>query len=482
MEHPFYSLWRFCIGLGLAMCYFVVIPYSNVSFAQTWETAANHRGDDRYFLPPYPVVFVAARINEEPNGGGLDGKYHIGTDVLSANNPDRDNHLWIILPSGQVKKLFPLDTHQQAGLIDTPAGQLDKGSVVEPNVSEDGTKVYFSYFHDTTFESSFSYSLHRLPLKGADLYVMDLDALLTNNNEDPSNLPVQRLTFRVYDAQGKQTDEDKYKDAMNQPLANNTAPNDWGTVYMHGAEMRTATGLKLVYASDERRVKNSNQEMAIGHANHNFNLHIADLASDGSLTNPRQFHYYTTTSVISPSPLRNGIAFSYQSSTAAARNWHIQGSNSAGRWYPIIGYGTNPELFHLGGFCVKTKGSNTGDYFVVTRYYNANNEGFGALWAQNLSQISLNTYDKQTYWGILPQQVGSYKVTTGVNSNDYPAPKVGGQYVGKMTSPRCGQPDELFMAYTPTSANGRLLDDEGEQRYLPLLYCLSPQPGPLSSA
>ena len=359
MEYPNRVFIQTFLFLFFPFITLAVISLPTVLGAQTWETAANHPGDDQYFLPPYPVVFVAARINEEPSGTGLDGKYHIGTDVLSANNPDRDNHLWILLPSGQVKKLFPLNAHQQAGLIDTPPGQLDKGSVVEPNVSEDGTKVYFSYFHDTTFESSFSYGLNRLPLKGADLYAMDLESLLTNNNEDPATLPVQRLTFREYDAQGKQTDEDKYKDAMNQPLANNTAPNDWGTVYMHATEMRTATGLKLVYASDERRVKNSNQEMAIGHANHNFNLHMADLASDGSLTNPRQFHYYTTTSVMSPSPLRNGIAFSYQSSTAAARNWHIQGSNSAGRWFPIIGFGTNPELFHLGGFCVKTKGANT---------------------------------------------------------------------------------------------------------------------------
>ena len=300
MPTHLHFVWRFSFGLLLLLISFSLIQFSNVGRAQTWETAANHRGDDQYFLPPYPVVFVAARINEEPNGGGLDGKYHIGTDVLSANNPDRDNHLWILLPSGQVKKLFPLNSHQQAGLIDTPSGQLDKGSVVEPNVSEDGTKVYFSYFHDTTFESSFSFGLNRLPLKGADLYSMNLGPLLADNNEDPANLPVQRLTFREYDAQGKQTDEDKYKNAMNQPLANNTAPNDWGTVYMHAVEMRTATGLKVVYASDERRVKNSNQEMAIGHANHNFNLHIADLASDGGLTNPRQFHYYTTTSVMSP--------------------------------------------------------------------------------------------------------------------------------------------------------------------------------------
>ncbi|MGB0909067.1 MAG: hypothetical protein ACPGYT_01795 [Nitrospirales bacterium] len=379
------SLTRLLLCIAVTMWGLIVM--TSMALAQTWETALQHQGDDRYFQPSYPVVFVAARINEEASGSGLDGKYHIGTDVLSANNPDRDNHLWILLPSGEVKKLFPLNQHEQDGLIDTPIGQLDKGSVIEPNVSEDGTKIYFSYFHDTTFESSFSYSLHRLPLKGADLYMIDLTSLLANSKEDPANLPVTRLTSREYDAQGKQTDMDKYKDAMNQTLANDTGPNDWGTVYMHAVEMRTATGLQLVYVSDERRAKNSNKEMALGHANHNFNLHIADITSDGGIKNSRQFQYYTTTSVVSPSPLRNGLAFSYQSSTAAARNWHIQGSDSAGRWYPLIGYGTNPELFHLGGLCVKTKGSNPGDYYVVTRYYNANNEGFGALWAQDLSQV-----------------------------------------------------------------------------------------------
>ncbi len=461
MNSSTHSRTRWLPYIAITIC--SLFASTPTTLAQTWETGSNHQGEKRYVLPSYPVVFVAARIVEEQSGSGLDGKYHIGTDVLSANNPDRDNHLWIVLPSGHVKKLFPLPQHEQDDLIDTPRGQLDKGSVVEPNVSEDGTKIYFSYFHDTTFESSFSYSVHKLPLQGADLYMMDLTALLSNENEDPANLPVSRLTFREYDAQGKQTDEDKYTNAMNQTLANNTGPNDWGTVYMHAVEMRTATGLHLVYASDERRVKNSNKAMALGHANHNFNLHIADFSSDGSLKNPRQFQYYTTTSVLSPSPLRNGIAFSYQSSTAAARNWHIQGSNSAGRWYPMIGYGTNPELFHLGSFCQKTKGSNPGDYYVVTRYYNANNEGFGALWAQNLSQVGLNTYDKNTSWGILPQQVGSYKLTNGVNSNDYPSSKVGGQYIGKMTSPRCGHPNELFMAYSPTSANGRLTDDDGNK-------------------
>jgi hypothetical protein len=450
------------VSILFTVCSFAMS--NGAAFGQTWETAVAHPGDDTYYLPPYPVVFVAAHITEVPSESGLDGNYHIGTDVLSANNPDRDNHVWVLLPTGQVEKLFPLNVHGQTpGLIDTPVGQLDKGSVVEPNVSEDGTKIYFSYFHDTTFESSFSFGLNRLPLKGADLYSIDMAPLIADPGVDPATLTVQRLTTRTYGSNGTQTNADKYKQAMNQTLAASTAPNDWGTVYMHAIEMRTATGLKLLYASDERRVQNSNQSMSIGQANHNFNLHLADLAADGSLRNPRQFQYYTTTSALSPTPLRNGVAFSYQASTEAARNWHMQGIDSAGRWYPILGYGTNPELFHLGAFCVKTTGASPGDYLVATRYYNANNEGFGALWAQDLSLTGLNTYDKSTYWGILPRQVGSYLLTQGVNSNDYPANKSGGQYIGKMTTPRCGRVDELFMAYSPTSANGRLKDSEGNR-------------------
>ncbi len=431
---------------------------------QVWDTALDHPGDDRYVLPDYPIAFVAARVVENSSEGETVGNYHIGTDVLSANNPDRGNHLWILLPTGQVVKLFPLDTHVASGVIDTAAGQLDTGTVVEPNLSEDGTRLYFSYFHDVTLEQSHSFGLHRLPLKGADLYAIDLSGLIANPALDPSTLPVMRLTTREYSGNGAQSPEDRNKAAMNQTLADQTGPNDWGTVYMHAVEMRTEHGLVLVYVSDERRVRNSNQSMSIGYANHNFNLHMADILADGSLANARQWQYYTTTSALSPTPLRNGVAFSYQASTEAARNWQIQGVDSAGRWYPIAGYGINPELFHLGAFCVEPSGPNAGDYFVGTRYYNANNEGFGALWAQDLSKVGLNTYDNSTYWGILPRQVGSYKLTQGVNSNDYPAAKAAnGQYTGKMTTPRCGRPGELYMAYSPTSANGRLKDADGDR-------------------
>ncbi len=432
--------------------------------ALTWQTAANNPGNPDYHLPSYPIAFVAAEIVEQPDsdGFGTQGYYHIGTDVLSANLPDKDHHLWILLPDGQVKKLFPLDAHENiAGLIDTPQGELHKGSVVEPNVSEDGSRLYFGYFHDTTFNHASGSQLGHMSYKGSDLYAIDLNALLQDFNTDPATLPVMRLTQHVYDANGKQNQTDKNKDAMNQVLANSTGPNETGTVYMHAAEMRTANGLSLVYASDERRLLNSNAQM--GNSNRNFNLHIADLADDGSLINRRQFQYYTTTSAMSPTPLRNGIAFSYQSSTEADRNWHMQGMDSVGTWYPIMGYGINPELFHLAAFCVKTSGANPGDYLVATRYYNANNEGFGSLWAHDLSILGENTYDNNTQWGLIPKQVGSTLITLGVNSNDYPAPKIGGEYVGKFTTPRCALPDELYASWSPTSANSKSNDSEGNR-------------------
>ena len=444
--------------------------------AQVWETTANHSGDPQYVALPYEVVFVGVPIVEVPDsdGSGVKGSYQIGTDVLQANEPTAGNHLWVVNRNGAVKKLFPLavhetmtvthpDTGQQVPLIDTPLGQLDDASVVEPNVSEDGTLVYFGYFHDTTFNIPSNQG--GMSKRGSDLYALDMSPMLADPDVNPQTLPVRRLTFKIYDGSGAQDETDKNKGAMNPGLAASTGLNGWGTVYMHATEMRTKNGLDLVYVSNERRLMNSNDPM--GHENHNFNLHIADLKADGSLGAHRQFQYYTTTSALSPTRLRNGIAFSYQATTEDGRNWHIQKSDSEGRWSPLIGYGTNPDLFHLGTFCVDTQGdgqSPPGDYFVATKYYNANNNGFGALWKIRLADAGINTYDDNSSWGVKPKQKGARQISDGVVSADYPSGKDGsGNYIGKITTPACGLPDQLLMAYTPTSANGRLNDDQGNR-------------------
>ncbi|HKI06678.1 MAG TPA: hypothetical protein VKK31_32170 [Thermoanaerobaculia bacterium] len=448
--------------------------------AQQWETAANHLGDPRYVQLPYEVVFVATPIVESTSpttcGGLPQGQFEIGTDVLGATVPSAGNSLWIVTRRGHVKKLFPLpvhgsalatnpDTGLQVPLIDTPLGMLDKGSVVEPSVSEDGRRIIFSYFHDTTF--TIPSNQGSLSKRGADLYALDLSALLADPSVDPATLPVKRLTFKVYDGTGAQADADKNKNAMN-PLWANNGNNGWGTVFMHGVEMRTADGLKMVYVSGEKRLMNSNTDF--GHGNYNLVLNIADIKADGSLGARRQFQYFTTTSALSPTPLPDGIAFSYQATTGDGRNWQIQRIDSAGRWAPLIGYGSNPDLFHLGAYCVATQtdshGNPPGDYFVATRYYNHNNNGYGSLWKINLAETGINSYDDNTSWGIKPKQKNARRLSQFIPNGDEPSlQNPAGQFYGKITSPRCGRPDELLFSYTPTSANDRLCASDGKSIY-----------------
>lgn len=447
-----------------------------------WETAANHAGDPLYVQVPYDVVFVATRIVETPTascGGSTplpQGQYEIGTDVIDATKPSAGSSLWVVTRNGAVKKLFPLPVHEtilatnpetgaQVSLIDTPLGMLDKGSVVEPNVSEDGTRVIFSYFHDATFNVPSNQG--SLSKRGADLYVLNMAALLADPNANPATLPVQRLTFKVYDATGAQDNADKNKNAMN-PGPVNIGNNGWGNVFMHGVEMRTADGLKMVYVSGEKRLMNSNDQR--GHGNYNLNLNIADIQPDGSLGARRQFQYYTTTAALSPTPLPEGIAFSYQATTGDGRNWQIQRIDSVGRWAPLIGYGSNPDLFHLGAYCVASHadshGNPRGDYFLATRYYNQNNNGYGALWKINLAETGINTYDDVTSWGVKPKQKNARKLSLFISEGDDPSGKnPSGQFYGKITSPRCGRPDELFFSYTPTSANGKDCASDGKDIY-----------------
>jgi len=425
---------------------------------ETFTTALSPGADESFHKQDYPLIFVTAPIKEVENKyGGLSGKYEIGTDVLSANNPNGGNKLWIMLPDGQTKLLFPLDIHQTSKLIDTPVGLLGSGSVVEPNLSEDGRTVYFSYFHNADDKTSQS----ALPKLGADLYSINISPLIEDYYYSPELLKANRLTTANIAANGVLTQNELYKDALN-PLLKSNGSNNWGSVYMHPEEMRTKHGLKLAYVSDKKRISNSNEGMR-NHANHNFNLYIADIKDDGSLSNHRQFQYYTTTSALSPNRLRNGIAFSYQSTTEDARHWEIQGLTSSGQWYPIWGYGNNPEAAHLSTFCVKEKGEHPGDYLVTTSYYNLNNNGFGALFSLKLSMAGMNAYDYPDAGVLVPRQLGSKQLSLGVDIDDEPSKSANGKLLGKFTTPRCGMPDELYFSHTETSANQRVVDSDNNR-------------------
>lgn len=455
----------------------LILPVAAAAQSPSWETWSNNPGNDQYAQIPYEVVFVATPIVEtvlpcSPFGNQPIGQYEIGTDVLGATKPSPGNELWVLTRNGDVKKLFPLPSHETVNvvhpgtgamvpLIDTPLGQLNKASVVEPNISEDGERILFTLFHDATFNINSNQG--GMSEKGADLYVMDMTALLDDPAITPnaSNMPVTRLTFKDYggaNPKGNNEPIDQNDGAMNLTTVN-LGNNDWGTVEMHGIELRTRDGLKYVWVSGEKRNTNSNK--SFGHNNYNLNLKIADIRADKSMGTARQFQYYTTTSALSPTPLPDGFAFAYQATTADARNWQIQSIDSEGRWKPLIGYGSNPDLFHLGAYCVDNDGQGApdGDYFVGTRYYNLNNNGFGALWRLNLADQGINSYDLGVQWGFKPRQKGQTKITQGVPDGDDPSA------IGKMTSPACGLPNDLFFAYTPTSANGRKCSADGKDIY-----------------
>jgi mono/diheme cytochrome c family protein len=261
---------------------------------------------------------------------------------------------------------------------------------------------------------------------------------------------------------------------MNIGLAGSTATleeDQWGTMHLHPTEVRTRRGLYLAYVSNKRRLDNSNPVME--ESNMNFNLHFQAIRPDGTLApEDNQFAYFTTTSALSPTPLREGLAFSYQATTEDNRLWHIQKLDSEGRWESLTGYGHGDQLFHLGTFCVgdPEQPGLMKDYFVGAKYYNINNEAFGSIWRQDLSKIGKNSYDN--FLGThttVPRQDGALELTDIPNvslSHDEPSPKdlvgpyASGNYFGKLTSPRCGGVNELYFAYSPTSANGKLNDYE----------------------
>ena len=434
-----------------------------------WDTAANHPNDPRYIALDYMVLFVS---NEGHNQNGTSTTaVHLGQDVIASNNPAAHGPgggLWAVLPGGEVVKIFPLPAHElDPDLIDTPLGKLHKGAVVEPNISEDGKSVYFSWFHDQTWRKyQGGYNFQELSYKGADVYRIDLAPLIADDDFDPQDLAIQRLTFKEYTGPNKadvvQTASSKLEHAINPILANSGA-SYWGTVDMHMIEMRTKDGLKAVWVSNRSRAANSNTNLLL--SNHNFNIYIADIGEEG-LGPAKQFQYYTTTSALSPIPLRNGMAFSYQSSTEFYRRWDIQALTSSGVWTPLIGFAHDSTLFHLGSMVTQDVGGGTlEDTFLGVKYYNGNDGGFGQIHKVKMSDAGINQYVPSTTWGWAPLQL-STNLTLDVTADDFPSDQflANGQlvYAGKLSSPRAGRMGgEWLSSYTPTSANRWIADDDG---------------------
>lgn len=403
-----------------------------------------------FVLPDTAVFFVTAPIKEtiNPSNGTKDSDYKTGLDVLEANVLSPGNQLWVVTPNGSVRQLFPLSEHKNVGLIDA---EPSKGSVGEVTMSVKGDRIYFSYAHDAGDLAKVNSDVYGSK-KGMDIYELIYDPTQLNQISS-STIQINRFTYAT---------QNKFKDAVNPTLANSGFPGEWGLTYLSATDMVGEDGtIKIVYVSDQKWLMNSNGINL--KSNRNFNLYISDY-DQGKLRNTKQFQYYTTTSVMSPTRLDSGIAFSYQATTEDSRNWAIQGSKPDGYWFPIGGYGDNPTVWHLGSYCIKNSGANPGKYFASTLYYNANNNGFGAIKIQDLSILGQNKF-VSGYNSTVPTQIGLSQLTLGSTHGDFPSsldPTIGAYY-GKFTSPSCGRPDQIYLAYSPTSANERLSDNEGNQ-------------------
>ena len=414
------------------------------------------------------VVFAASQAREDD---GIRQFLHLGTDVVASNNPapmGPDGGLHVLMPGGRVRKLFPLPQHETVpGLIDTPLRQLHKGAVCEPHVSNDGTRVYFTWFHDQTWKrNGGGWQNQELSYKGSDLYSIDLAPLIADPTVSAASLPVKRLTSKEYDGFHKddvrQTLASRAEFALN-PSAPGFANQLWGTCNLHMIEMETEHGLKAVFCSDRSRLANSNS--AAGKPNHNFNLFVADILPDGSLGTAHQAQYYTTTSALSPEPMRDGFCFSYQSSTDSFRRWDLQTVTSGGRWGPLLGYAQASELYHFGTLITKEVGGDLHDWFIGVKYYNLNNGGFGQLHLLDVDDAGINEFVQHPGGHTEAEQI-LVNLTPEVTIRDLPSPQsvVGGKsvYVGKMSTPRAGRMGgEFLAAYTPTSANRWVADADG---------------------
>ncbi|MGE3167212.1 MAG: hypothetical protein AB7O52_20080 [Planctomycetota bacterium] len=442
--------------------YHDIVDYSAQS--ESWTVGPGWDG-----ATPFVFVNVVRRFiefNGGPEAGGrLRGSEAWGLDVIEATAPRNESSLEILLPSaGQipgfvVKRLFPLSVHSTE--IDAPLGL---GAVVEPNMSLDGNWVIFSYFHDVK-EALTPPERGSLPLRGADIYTINLAPLLANPAVDPATLPFHRITSTAW-ATNQQDLADKNSKAMNPDLAQYVFPDDfkYGRIFMHAIETKLGGAKKLVFASNLRRLGNSNDAMDTGHANHNLNLFEGRFNfSNGNLKEVQQVHYYTTTSAMSPAAMRDGFSFAYQSTTEEARSWEVQITKSNYQWSPGVGYGSNGQtVYHLQTLAPTT----AGDWLVTCFYYNINNNGFGTLVANPAASLGVNfnayvpgDYTFGSYFGEQPRQVGMFNILHSMDASDEPG------YHGKITAPRAGATNQLFASYSPETSNDIVTDTDGNRSY-----------------
>lgn len=348
-------------------------------------------------------------------------------------------HVEMIRPGSTTPiRLFPRPEHQS--ILDAP---YQLGCATELRMSLDGRKIYVGYYHKTNDGSRSSGT--EVPLLGADIYRIDVGPFIDNPSYNGA-VNVTRLTRQP---------TNRFEEAMNPTTASSTALKLGGVLNTAAVEMMTDRGLELVFTSNMRSLQDSNS------FNVNMNLFHALIKEDGTLGPINQFQYYTTTSVISPINLINGIAASYQERITDFRHWTIQQMNSAGQWAPLDGYGSHTTTaVHNGDLCQMPGGRR---FLLSTGYYHAFNEGFGAIKATDIATAGINNTSAIEMGAYVTAQVNSDLISKFTSTfEDQPGTiTVGGnlQLVGKFATPGCGADGKVFLAYTNTCANTRNVTD-----------------------
>lgn len=400
--------------------------------------------------PTVPLVFVAAKNNCvitstevtcTPHPGSA-GAVNFGADAGNSR-PANTSSLYV-LSQGVAQLVFPIPGVDDA-IVDQPLSPYN-GAIGDTNVSIDGNSVLISYYHNITANSSTS---PRDTNAGADIYRIDFSTFGPAVN--PASLPRKRLTFQPRNLFGTVN-----AFAMNLATAGNTLQGV-GVENNGPVEILANNGVstKLIWASTELRLRNSN-------TNHlQFQLFEADFDAAGNLINKKQFAPMTTSSAISPTNARDGVYYSL-SYINDERSWRLEQLTSTALQKPAMGYAIGSFVAVHNATTLNTgSGSPNDDILASAAYYpgGINNNGFGNIALLPLRTQGTNVESFVNFGGSTYRTGQAQKDIRFLFGNidalqDHPAPCVGGQIAGKVSTPY-GAPNGLFMAHAYGAASSR---------------------------
>ncbi|HVM97142.1 MAG TPA: hypothetical protein VMT89_12190, partial [Candidatus Acidoferrales bacterium] len=378
----------------------------------------------------YDIVYVRA-----PRHG--DNQNSVWPDTTRPLTPEPGAPLMLLHPNGSEEVLFPLP--QYAGSVDAP---INVGTVVDPNISFDGHRVVFAYYHDRSDvnEQRGAGSDASLSYLGADIYVLDLDTR-----------SVQRLTH------GEST-----------PNTGNGADFDCTRQYTNCPQVGVFnTG--PTFLADGRIAFTSSRNNFVPPQAFNTGQRVLQLfVMDADGRNVEQIGYLNQAMALHPYQLHDGrIAFSSWEGQGVRDLrqfplWAIRPDGT--QWTSLSGYSERALVHH---FMTQMRNGDV----VVTRYYNLNNNGFGDLirYPIDPSGPDFLPIDGPGAGDYPLEHKGIVRLTPFTTPEDDPAPCPGqeddpynsavhpsctpAQRHGKFTQPSAAPNDDLLVVYSPGPCN-----------------------------